>query len=105
MYARELADTVWRGRRFAEFLPETVLHDELSDFQEADACSVQESFLLEALCHLDRSHKGLAQEALELLGEGVIEVQRDPRLSQDDREQLCYIWSEFRGQVLNLKKK
>ena len=59
----------------------------------------------EALCHLDRSHKGLAQEALELLGEGVIEVQRDPRLSQDDREQLCYIWSEFRGQVLNLKKK
>ena len=23
----------------------------------------------------------------------VIEVQRDPRLSQDDREQLCYIWS------------
>ncbi len=59
----------------------------------------------EALCHLDRSHKGLAQEALELLGKGMIEVQRDPRLSQDDREQLCYIWSEFRGQVLNLKKK
>ena len=46
MYARELADTVWRGRRFADFLPETVLHDELSVFQDADACSVQESFLL-----------------------------------------------------------
>ena len=59
----------------------------------------------EVFCHLDRSHKGLAQEALELLGKGMIEVQRDPRLSQDDLEQLGYIWSEFRGQVLNLKKK
>ena len=59
----------------------------------------------EVLCHLDRSHTGLAQEALELLGQRMIEVQRDPRFPQDDREQLGYIWSEFRGQVLALQKK
>ncbi len=59
----------------------------------------------EALCLLDRSHKGLAQEALELLEKGMIEVRRDPSYSQDEREQLGYIWSEFRGQVLNLEKK
>ena len=59
----------------------------------------------EALCHLDRSHTGLAREALELLEQGMIEVQRDPRLSQDDREQLGYIWFEFRSQVLALQKK
>ena len=53
-----------------------------------------------ALCHLDRSHTGLAQEALKLLEQRMIEVQRDPHFSQDDREQLGHIWSEFRRKVL-----